>query len=76
MEKDILDVVGDAKILGKNTHADECMEKTNFITVYGLEKCEKLCEKLTEECIQILNKLTVDTTPLVELTYSLLNRQN
>lgn len=76
IKDDILDIVGDAKILGKNIHADECMEKTNFITVYGLEKCEKLCEKLTEECIQILNKLTVDTTFLVELTYSLLNRQN
>lgn len=76
IKDDILDVVGDAKIMGKNAHADECMEKTNFITVYGLEKCEKICEKLTEDCVEILNKLTVDTTFLVELTYSLLNRQN
>lgn len=76
IKDDILDVVGDAKIMGKNVHADECMEKTNFITVYGLEKCKRMCEKLTEDCVEILNKLTVDTTFLVELTYSLLNRQN
>lgn len=76
IKDDILDVVGDAKIMGKNVHADECMEKTNFITVYGLEKCKRICEKLTEDCVEILNKLTVDTTFLVELTYSLLNRQN
>ena len=76
IKDDILDIVGDAKILGKNVHADESMEKTNFITVYGLEQCENLCKKLTEECIEILNKLSVDTTSLVELTYSLLNRQN
>lgn len=76
IKDDILDVVGDAKILGKNIHADESMEKTNFITVYGLEKCNKLCEKLTKECVEILNKLSVDATCLIELTHSLLNRQN
>lgn len=76
IKDDILDIIGDTKILGKNVHADEELKKTNFITVYGLEKCEELCEQLTEDCIKILNKLTVDATCLVELTYALLNRQN
>lgn len=76
IKDDILDVIGDSKKLGKNVHTDEELEKTNFITVYGLEKCERLCKQLTEECIEILCKLTVDATCLVELTYSLLNRQN
>ncbi|AGX43656.1 polyprenyl synthetase family protein [Clostridium saccharobutylicum] len=76
IKDDILDVVGDIKALGKNVHADEEHNKTNFITVYGLEKCQELCSKLTEECVTILRTLTVDAECLVELTYSLLNREN
>ena len=43
IKDDILDVVGDAKVLGKNTHADEENDKTNFISVFGLDKCNELC---------------------------------
>lgn len=76
IKDDILDVVGDAKILGKNTHTDENHNKTNFISVFGLEKCNELCYTLSEECIQILRKLTVNAECLIELTYNLLNRKN
>ncbi|SFC96906.1 polyprenyl synthetase family protein [Clostridium uliginosum] len=76
IKDDILDITGSCKQLGKNPHRDEELNKTNFITVYGVEKCEELCKQLTEECIEILNRLTVDASSLKELTYSLLNRQN
>lgn len=76
IKDDILDVIGNAEILGKNVHADENHKKTNFITVFGLEKCQEICEKLSEECIYILKNLTVNADCLIELTYSLLNRQN
>lgn len=76
IKDDILDVVGDADLLGKNVHADEAQNKTNFITVHGLEKCKEMCVCLTEECVNILNKLTVNSKELVDLTYSLLTRQN
>ena len=75
IKDDILDVVGDSKLLGKNTHTDEEHDKTNFISVFGLEKCNELCNTLSEECIDILRKLTVDAECLVELTYTLLNRE-
>jgi geranylgeranyl diphosphate synthase type II len=76
IKDDILDVVGDAKVLGKNTNTDEEHNKTNFISVFGLEKCTELCEILTEECIEILKKLSVNADCLVELTYTLLDREN
>lgn len=76
IKDDILDVVGDKNKLGKNTHADEEHNKTNFISVFGLEKCIDLCESLTEECITILNNLSVNAEYLVNLTYNLLNREN
>ena len=76
IKDDILDVIGDAEILGKNVHVDEENDKTNFISVFGLEKCNKLCETLNEECIKLLKKLTVNADCLIELTYALLNREN
>lgn len=76
IKDDILDVVGDADVIGKNVHVDEENDKTNFISVFGLEKCNELCETLSEECIEILKDLTVQAECLIELTYTLLNREN
>lgn len=75
IKDDILDVIGDAKTLGKNTNVDEENNKTNFITVYGLEKCNELCNTLSEECVNLLKSLSVNSDDLVKLTYSLLNRE-
>lgn len=76
IKDDILDVIGDSNVLGKNTHTDKEHNKTNFISVFGLEKCTELCKSLTEECIQILENLSVNAECLIELTYTLLNREN
>ena len=75
IKDDILDVVGNVDKLGKNTSCDENMNKSNFITMYGLEKCNKMCEDLTKECIEILNKVSVDTELIKELTEKLLIRE-
>ncbi len=76
IKDDILDVVGDVDVLGKNIHADEEHDKTNFISVYGLDKCRELCESLSRECVELLKTLTVDSQCLVDLTYDLLNRES
>lgn len=76
IKDDILDVIGDAEVLGKNVHVDEQNDKTNFISVFGLEKCNELCKSLSEECIEILKGLTVNADCLIDLTYTLLNREN
>ncbi len=76
IKDDILDIIGDADVLGKNIHADEEHNKTNFISVYGLDKCRELCKTLSEECVELLKTLTVDSQCLVDLTYDLLNRES
>ena len=75
IKDDILDVIGNAEKLGKNTNKDEECNKTNFITVYGIEKCEGLCKELTDQCLDILDKLKVDSTYLREMTIKLLDRE-
>ena len=72
IKDDILDVTGDVEKLGKNTLAD--VNKSNFITMYGLEECKVMCEDLTAECITILDKISVNTDILKALTIELLKR--
>lgn len=76
VKDDILDVVGDEKKLGKSINGDENNNKTNFITVYGLEKCILICEDLTKQCMELLEKLLVKTDYLEEITLFLLKREN
>ncbi|MGL4874793.1 MAG: polyprenyl synthetase family protein [Clostridium sp.] len=75
IKDDILDVVGNEKVLGKKIHVDEEKNKTNYITEYGLDKCIEMCGNLTEQCIEILNTLK-NTELLKELTINLLKREN
>lgn len=74
IKDDVLDVTGNTKVLGKKIKSDENNNKTNFITEYGLSKCEEICEKLTNESMEILSEVSVDTKELKELTKYLLIR--
>lgn len=76
IKDDILDVIGSTEKLGKNVLSDEESNKTNFITMHGLEYCIKECENLTKDSIDILDSLSVDTRDLKILTKELLDREN
>lgn len=69
---DMLDVLGDAKKLGKATHVDG--NKNTFVSLYGLEGCR---ERIAEENQKALDALDVfdDRTFLTELTAILASRE-
>ncbi|WP_454055508.1 polyprenyl synthetase family protein [Clostridium sp. Marseille-Q7071] len=74
IKDDILDTIGDEILIGKSL-SDSSNDKTTFVTMYGLEKCINLCEEITKECFELLNKLNKNTSLLSELTMFLLERQ-
>lgn len=76
IKDDILDVIGDEKKLGKRVHVDEEADKNNYISFYGLENCEEMCEKITDECISLLQRLSRNSEGLVEITKRLLYRES
>lgn len=49
---DMLDVIGDAKMLGKATGVDA--QKNTFVQLYGLEKCDELVKLHTKQAIDAL----------------------
>ena len=75
IKDDILDIIGDVSKLGKNIKSDENNNKSNFISLFGLEYCEKECIKLTNECMNLLKDLSIKSKELEELTLNLLNRE-
>ena len=76
IKDDILDITGDISKLGKNTKSDENNNKSNFISLFGLEYCERECENLTKECIELLKGLSVESINLQTITLDLLNRES
>ncbi|QAT40060.1 polyprenyl synthetase family protein [Clostridium sp. JN-9] len=74
IKDDILDVTGESSKLGKDTKADESNNKTTFVSVYGIDECKEMCEKLSYKCIEYLSMIKRDTSILKDLTIKLLNR--
>ena len=58
IKDDILDVEGDAKLLGKATGMDEKCNKTTFVSLYGLEGAKARLKALTEESLEICDQLS------------------
>lgn len=69
---DMLDVIGDAGELGKAVGHDA--GKNTFVRLYGIEKCEKLVQKYTNEAIAQL-RIFNDTDDIISLARSLTARR-
>lgn len=73
---DILDVIGDSEKMGKNTGVDSQNDRRNFVTLYGLEKAQKLVEAYTDQAIMALNVFQNDISELVLLAQKLAERES
>lgn len=71
---DILDYTGDSKLLGKNTGSDNDNNKSTFISIIGIQESKKLAKNLTDEAIEISNRIDKSGF-LSNYTKYLLNRQ-
>lgn len=75
IKDDLLDVLGNEKLLGKKINSDKNNNKTTFVTKCGIGTCKEKCKLLTKQCLDILNSIERDTTKLQSLTKYLLNRE-
>ena len=51
---DLLDVLGEEETFGKPIGSDEAKEKSTFVSLKGIEACQKQVEELTDEAIDCL----------------------
>ena len=74
IKDDILDVEGDAAVLGKNTGMDAGREKTTFVTLMGIEKSKEKMSQLTQSAVEIAQEIGSEF--LADMAKYLLNREN
>ena len=67
IQDDILDVIGDSKLLGKNTGSDVSNQKSTYVSLLGLEMSQKKVEDLFKEAIDALYGLQVNHELFLEL---------
>lgn len=79
IQDDVLDVAGDADIIGKPTHSDEKNEKSTYALIHGLDKSRAKVKECTEEGLEILDSLAAHSREakefLQELMRSLVERE-
>lgn len=75
IKDDILDIIGDSTKIGKTAKKDIESNKSTFVKLYGLEESKQMCMRLTEECLELLNKIDKNTESLEKLTVILLKRE-
>ncbi len=74
IQDDILDVIGDSKVIGKPVLSDEKNKKTTYVSIYGVEKSREISKALMVEAMGILDYLG-DNEFLKELFISLIDRE-
>src|SRR6201991_3409397 len=67
IQDDILDVEGDAAVLGKSTGADAALSKPTYPSTVGMPAARDRARSLRDRAIAALTPLGPRSTPLVEL---------
>ena len=73
IKDDILNVEGDASIIGKEVGNDEASGKATFVKLLGMDACKRKLEELTEKAVLSAKNLP-DGEFLAWLAYMLLTR--
>ena len=68
IKDDILDVVGDEKVMGKPRNSDLEQKKASYPTIIGLKASQERAEILCAEALEILAKLPYKTERLIKLS--------
>lgn len=74
IQDDVLDVVGDEELLGKDAHSDEKNNKFIYVTIHGLDKSRVDAKLLTDKALEILGTLPGEKGFLEEFIKYLVNR--
>ncbi|MFA5800989.1 MAG: polyprenyl synthetase family protein [Thermoleophilia bacterium] len=68
IKDDILDVVGDTAVLGKQAGTDARLERSTYVSVYGLEEAGRLALQSRDKALEILGGTGEKTGSLAGIT--------
>ena len=73
---DVLDVLGDAQRLGKNTGMDQVRDKSTYVSLLGVDQAQQLVVQYSDHALEALRSIPGDTSFLEELTHQLVRRMH
>lgn len=76
IQDDILDIEGDAIILGKPIGSDAKNDKSTAVKYFGLEKSKELVKEYTDKAISALDTFENNTETLKQLAFMLVDRKS
>lgn len=76
MTDDLLDVTGDAALLGKNTGMDAALDKLTWVALKGVEGTAKDAEEQVALAMKALDNLPYETTFFRDLAASMTSRKS
>lgn len=74
IQDDILDVVGDKLILGKNIGSDLSNDKSTYTTILGMHQASCLVEQHFQNALELLNQLDINQKVIVEIFETIIKR--
>ena len=76
IQDDILDVTSSLEELGKQTNSDEKNNKNTYVSLYGLEVCEKMIEEKYSKIENLRKNFTEDFDAVFDYLFELGKRRN
>ena len=73
---DILDIVGDEKVLGKHVGSDIENHKSTYPALIGLDESRKVAKNLIEEAKDSISKVSGDSSFLKDLADYIISRDH
>ena len=74
VQDDILDVISDTNILGKQQGADIALDKPTYVSLMGLEQAKAFAERLHQEAIDSLAGFDILADPLRQIADYIIHR--
>ena len=75
IQDDILDVTSSMEVLGKPIGSDEKNNKVTYVTLVGLDNAKEAVTKLSQEALDLVDKLPVQSEFLKETIIYLIHRE-
>jgi len=72
---DILDVEGDRELLGKNTGADQALQKATYPAMMGMDYSKQESFKLIQDALKAISLLDERADPLRDMAHYIIRRQ-
>jgi farnesyl diphosphate synthase len=73
---DILDVIGDSKLMGKTLGKDALQDKLTFVSIYGLDQAKKIAQNLIFEAQNAINNFGNKSKDLCNLADFIISRNH